>query len=197
MLFFALGGGTALARLVLRLCLGGGRAAPAEASESSDMCWRLRRRGCGGWSSSASSAAIVGLRMLHEIVVDGLAATHRRRRHVPVDVLVRCALERRCPSRRDIRTQHGVLHLGVEGGRAGGVPHQGLVDVVPGRSGGASPAVGAVAGGVDRARRGWPGGDGRPGCRCCDWDGSSDCGRRGCSWCRSRCRLRGVGRRWA
>lgn len=156
---------------------------------------RLRRLVVGGVLRGDRSS--VGLRTLHEVVVDDLAATHGRCRHVPVDVLVRRVLERRCPSRRDVRPHHGVLHLGVEGGRATAVPRQGLVDVVPGCSGVASPAVGAVAGGVGRARRGWPGGDGRPRCRCCDGDGSSDWMRYGCAWCRSRCRLRGGRRRRA
>ena len=74
----------------------------------------------------------VGVRALHEVVVDGLAAAHRRCWHVPGDVVVQRVFVRRCPGLHDVGPQHGVLHLGVEDGCSAGVSQQGLVDVVSG-----------------------------------------------------------------
>ena len=139
----------------------------------------------------------MGVRTLHEVVVDGLAAAHRRCWHVLGDVLVRRVLVRRCPGLHDVRPQHGVLHLGVEDRCTASVSRQGLVDVVSGRGGCASPAVDAVASGVDWPWLCWPCGDGEP--RCCrlDGDGSSGRGRRGCAWWYGSGLWHSVARWWA
>ena len=149
----------------------------------------------------------MGVRTLHEVVVDGLSAAHRRCWHVLGDILVLRVLVRRCPGLDDVRPQHGVLHLGVEDRCTASVSRQGLVDVVSGRGGCASSEVDAVASGVDWPWLCWSCRDGEP--RCCrlDGDGSSSRSRRGCArwygsglwhnvarwWARRACARRSAG----